>query len=122
MAQYIRLYLVPINGVQQVIDVDSSVLIRSNNQFVSPQVAASVDLIMAPVQTMLTPFADAATALMLTLTGYQNVRVCWREPVNSDDNPSNQIVTAPDPTGGQCVCGITCAGTQISYVPVLNVY
>ncbi|MGF3870415.1 hypothetical protein ACQX80_14375, partial [Staphylococcus aureus] len=79
MAQYIRLYLVPINGVQQVIDVDSSVLIRSNNQFVSPQVAASVDLIMAPVQTMFTPFADAATALMLTLTGYQNVRVCWRE-------------------------------------------
>jgi hypothetical protein len=120
---YIRLYLVPTtNGAdQQVIDVDSMSLVLSKGAFVPVQNAPSITLIGAPVDFQFTGFSSEDVSLNLSNAQQQEVRVCWREPVGSDDFPNETVVTATDPSGGVCVCGITCQGTNLSYVQVSNV-
>lgn len=124
MASYIRLYLVPRNGVQEVIDVDSTDLVLSEGDFVPVQVAQSVTLVGATFTSKFTPFAYTPIppgGLDLTNTQQEEVRVCYREPVGTDDFPNQELITATDPSGGQCVCGITCQGTNIAYAQVQNV-
>jgi len=118
---YIRLYLVPQNGVQQVIDVDAGDLVLSNQAFVSPQTAPSVTLVGASYDSTFTPFSITPVppgGLSLLNSQQQEVRVCWREPVGTDDYPNQDLIVEPDPTGGVCVCGISCSGTNLSYVQV----
>lgn len=124
MTTYTRLYLVPVGGVQQVIDVDSTDLVLSNGTFVPVQVAPTVTLVGASYSSKFTPFGYTPVpegGLNLTQTQQQELRVCWREPVGTDDYPNEEVVVATDPSGGICVCGITCAGTNISYAVVKNV-
>lgn len=115
---FIRLYLVPVNGVQQVIDVDADDLVLSNQNFVHPQMATSVTLVGSTFDSTFTPFGPAPAALDLTQTQRQELRVCWKEPVGTDDFPNEEVVTVVDPSGGQCVCGITCSGNNLSYAVV----
>lgn len=121
MASYIRLYLVPQNGQQQVIDIDVDSLVLSKNQFVPIYKADSVTLVRTPVDSTYQPFSADAQALTLSNAQTQDVRICWREPVGTDEFPDNEVVVVPDPTDGQCVCGVTCLGPQLSYVTVSNV-
>lgn len=120
--QYVRLYLSPSNGIQQVIDVDVDHLILSNGAFVNPQVAKSVTLSGAPFSATFTPFGSAqSTYQNLTMSYQDEIRICWREPVGTDLYPNENVITATDPSNGQCVCGVTCSGTDLSYVVVKTV-
>jgi hypothetical protein len=118
---YIRLYLVPFNGQQQILDVPSTSLILSNGQFVSVQVAPSVTLMGVPVQFNFTPFDQAQLSQVLEQAQTQELRICWREPEDIQQYPDTDVIMVTDPTGGQCLCGLTCSGTQLSYVQVYNV-
>jgi hypothetical protein len=118
---FLRLYLVPQNNVQQVIDVDDSDLVLSDGQFVRVQLAKTITLVSANVESTYQPFAADASALTISNMQSQDVRICWKEPVGSDQFPSNEIVVAPDPSAGACICGITCQGTDLAYVTVSNV-
>lgn len=121
---FTRLYLVPVGGVQQVIDVDSTDLVLSNGAYVPVQTAPSVTLVGAAVDSKFTPMNRTPVpsgGLDLSQTQQQELRVCWREPVGTDDYPNEEVVVATDPSGGTCVCGITCSGTDLSYVVVQNV-
>lgn len=121
--QYVRLYLSPSNGTpQQVIDVDVEHLILSNGEFVNPQTASSITLSGAPFSVSFTPFESAPVSdQQLTMTYQDESRICWREPVGIDQYPNENVIIATDPSNGQCVCGITCAGTELTYVIVKNV-
>lgn len=120
--QYVRLYLSPSNGIQQVIDVDVDHLILSNGAFVNPQTAKSVTLSGAPFSASFTPFGYAPMPdQQLNMTYQDEVRICWREPVGTDDFPNENVIVANDPSGGQCVCGVTCLGPNLSYVQVKSV-
>jgi hypothetical protein len=123
MPSYIRLYLVPVNGVQQVIDVDSTDLVLSGGQnFLPVQTAPSVTIVGASFSSKFTPFGYAPMpTLDISQTWQQEIRVCWREPVDTDEYPNPNLIVATDPSGGQCVCLITCNGTNLSYVIVQNV-
>jgi hypothetical protein len=122
MSTFTRLYLVPINGVQQVIDVNNDDLVLSNGEFRPPQVAPSVTLIGATYSAQFTPFGYAPMPTQtITQTYQEEIRVCWREPVGEDDYPNENVIVAYDPTNGQCVCGVTCSGPDLSYVVVKNV-
>jgi hypothetical protein len=121
---YIRLYLVPQDGVQQVIDVDSEALVLSDGDFVPVQVASSVTLIGASYTSEFKPFSYTpipAGGLNLSNTQQQEMRVCWKEPVGTSEYPNQDLITATDPTDGICVCGVTCMGTDLAYVQVQNV-
>jgi hypothetical protein len=119
MPTYTRLYLVPQNGVQQVIDVDSTDLVLSNGQFVPVQTAPSITLIGATYNSTFTPFGySPAPNSALSQTQQDEIRVCWREPVGTDNFPNQNVIIQPDPSGGVCQCGITCNGTDLSYVTV----
>jgi hypothetical protein len=120
--QYVRLYLSPSNGIQQqVIDVDVDILILSNGRFVSPQTAQTVTISRAPYSASFTTFGSTPITGSLTLSSEDEVRICWREPVGTDDYPNENVITAADPSDGQCVCGVTCSGTDLSYVVVQTV-
>lgn len=125
MPSYIRLYLVPVNGQpQQVIDVDSTDLVLSDGAFLPVQSAPTVTLVGTPVTSEFTPFAYQPIppgTLNLSNTQQQELRVCWREPVGTDQYPNENLITQTDPSGGVCVCGVTCQGTNLSYVQVQNV-
>jgi hypothetical protein len=119
--QYVRLYLSPSNGTQQVIDVDVDHLILSNGVFVSPQTAKSITISRTTYAASYTTFGAAPVTEALTVAAQDEVSICWREPVGTDEYPHENVITAVDPSGGECVCGTTCAGTNLSYVVVQNV-
>lgn len=122
MPTYTRLYLVPLNGVQQVIDVDSTDLVLSNGDFVPVQTAPSITLIGATYNSQFTPFGySPAPNSTLSQTQQDEIRVCWREPVGTDNFPNQNVIVQTDPSGGVCVCGVTCSGTDLNYVVVKNV-
>jgi hypothetical protein len=122
---FIRLYLVPVNGQpQQVIDVDSTDLVMSDGAFLPVQSAPTVTLVGATFTSEFAPFAYQPIppgTLNLSNTQLQEYRVCWREPVDTEQYPNENVITQVDPSGGQCVCGITCSGTNLSFVQVMNV-
>jgi hypothetical protein len=96
----------------------------SDGAFVPVQMAPSVTLVGATFTSKFTPFAYTPVppgGLNLSNTQQEEVRVCWREPVGEDDFPNQDLIVAEDPSGGVCICGITCRGTDIAYVQVQNV-
>jgi hypothetical protein len=120
--QYVRLYLSPSNGIQQVIDVDVDHLILSDGVFVNPQTARSITLSGTPFSASFTPFGVAPVQdQQLNLTYQEEIRICWREPVGTDEYPNENVIIANDPSDGICQCGITCNGPDLSYVSVKTV-
>lgn len=118
---FIRLYLVPLNGQQQILDVPDNVLVMSSGKFVPPQMAPTVTLRSLPVTHDFTAFDYAQDVQAITVAGTQEVRVCFREPEGVQEYPDTDVVEATDPSGGNCICGVSCAGTELQYVKVHNV-
>lgn len=112
----LRLYMTPNSGSQLVLDVDADDLVLSGSEYVRPQLAQSVTIVKPSTPNWsFQPFAQTVP-LDLSMTQTEQVRVCWREPVDDAINPAP--IAVPDPAGGNCICGITCSGTKIAYAQV----
>jgi hypothetical protein len=123
---FIRLFLIPDSSnpsIQQIqiIDVNEDVLILSNGEFVSPMVATSVTLVGVPFEVQFIPFNSTQASIQLQNNSTKEVKICKRISVNSDDYPDPNVIEVNDPTGGICICGITCLGSQITYVKVYQI-
>lgn len=118
---FTRLYLVPIQGKQQIIDVPSDVTILSEGKFVTPGVAPTVTLTRTASRSQFTAFTQDEVQSNLITQQTQEVKVCFREPSDLQQYPDGSVIEATDPSNGACLCGITCAGTNLAYVQVLNV-
>jgi hypothetical protein len=121
MADFTRLYLVPFNNVQQIIDVPNTDLILSNGKYVPVQVAPTVTLMGAAITENFTPFNPSQSEQVITGQQTQDIRICWREPSDIQQYPDTDVIEATDPSNGSCICGITCSGTDLSFVKVYNV-
>ncbi|QRE00291.1 hypothetical protein [Burkholderia phage BCSR5] len=111
----IRLYLVPEpNKPQRIVEVSADSLVLDRGNFVSPQTAKYLTLTNAdPSQVLPSPFEGLAS--------YKEVLVCWREPVEGDPTVDPKVIVEPDPLHGECLCGVTCLGPNVSYMKVYNV-
>lgn len=104
--------------IQQVLDIEEpGTLVYDGQAFVDPQVAQYVMLYTLPVAAVGLPFEGAIPNLVTSAYVQAGVVSYDGTPV-IDTDPS--LVTAVDPSGGTCVCFITCKGTWISYVKVTN--
>lgn len=112
----LRLYMTPNQGNQLVLDVDADDLVLSGQEYVRPQLAQSITIVKpSSPNWSFQPFAQT-TPVDLSTFQTEQVRVCWREPVDTAENPSP--ISIADPADGVCICGITCSGTKLAYAKV----
>lgn len=115
----LRLYMTPSKGNQLVLDVDADDLVLSGQEYVRPQVAQSITIVKPNSPNWSFQPFEQTTPIDLSNHQTEQVRVCWREPVDVAENPAPIAVV--DPAGGACVCGITCSGTKIAYAKVQTI-
>lgn len=99
---------------QGLLSVADDVLVFDGFTYVPPSVALYVELFRTPVEALSLPWREVTTILETAVR--IRARVVDRNPVPADTDPD--VIVVPDPTGGECVCGITCAGTQLQFVKV----
>jgi hypothetical protein len=119
---YIRLTLIPTTPKSQTLQMDvlDTNLVLSQGKFQPVQTAPTVTITGVPVEYAITPFDSLQQAQEVTNQQTQELKVVFREPVDTQTYPDTSAVEQPDPTGGVGVYGITLAETRITFAPVTN--
>jgi hypothetical protein len=104
------------SGNTATLDVADNVLVFDGSEFLTPKTGSYVMLYALDVAALSMPFKDVAAQPLLAAVKIRSI-------VKSVDNTSVLVtdpllVAAPDPSGGLCICGITCAGTDLAFVKV----
>lgn len=95
--------------------VAEGLLVFDGEQFVEPAHAAYLELFAIPVEALSAGFMSLAVTLSAAVK-IKAVVIGVDPTVVPVTDPS--VVVAIDPTDGQCVCGITCSGTDIRFAVV----
>jgi hypothetical protein len=95
--------------------VAEDLLVFDGEQFVDPTNAAYLELFSIPVEALSSGFSSLAVTLSAAVRLRANVLGLDPTVVPVTD-PS--VVIAVDPSDGKCICGITCAGTNLRFVIV----
>jgi hypothetical protein len=103
-----------VTGTAQ-LQVDSGSLVWDGTSFVDPTEATYVMLVTV-VPTLISPNIYPVTVQApipsgLTVTG---TYLCVVTSIDPAITSGNTVVAVADPLNGQCLCGITCTGTQIA--------
>jgi hypothetical protein len=97
------------------LDVADNVLVFNGEAYVQPSQALYLDLYTLPVAAVSAPILGLSQALSALVS--IRAKVLSLDPtIVPYTDPS--IVQAPDPSGGMCVCGVTCSGTDIRFAVV----
>jgi hypothetical protein len=117
---YIRVTLLPTTPSQPFLQMDilSTDLVLSEGRFQPVQVAPTVTLMSAPVEHEFTPFDSLQAAQAVTVSETQEVKISYREPVDTQVYTDTQAIEQPDPTDGIGVYGITLNETRITFAKV----
>lgn len=103
------------DGSQAELAIADATLVYDGQQFLNPENAYYVALYSVPVEAVSTEYRGFTE----DLTAYQSWKcsVVNRDPQTVVDTDPRAIVQ-PDPALGECICGITCQGTEIRYAQV----
>jgi hypothetical protein len=117
---FIRLTLLPItpNQPELLMDVLDTDFVFSNGQFQPVQVAPTITLMGVPVSYAITPFDTLQQAVAVTNQQLQEVKIIYRQPVDTSEYSDTSALVEPDPTNGMGVYGITLNETRITFAPV----
>src|SRR5271156_6460408 len=117
---YIRVTLLPTTPSEPFLQMDilSTDLVLSEGRFQPVQTAPTVTLMSAPVEYAFTPFDSLQEAQAVTVQETQEVKITYREPVDTEVYPDTSVIEQPDPTDGMGVYGITLNETRITFAPV----
>jgi hypothetical protein len=98
-----------------VLDVAEGSLVYDGHNFVSPLIAQFIALYSVPVDAVSLPHRDVILQLQTqTCIGAKVVEVDAAPAASTD--PS--VIAQPDPSGGICICGLTCTGTDLRFAVV----
>lgn len=98
----------------QVADTD---LIYNGQGFVAPKDAEYVELYSVPTQALTVPFNAQHLITQLSTQTHIVARVLGYDLIASAVT-SPEIVAAVGPSDGQCVCFVTCSGTELRFIKV----
>lgn len=108
-------------GMSIQLSVDDGFLVYDGVQFVEPASAKTVMLVHTTGVSVVGNTYDIqnSSPIPVGLTIY-NQYVCTVTSVTPGTLVSVfQPVTSSDPTGGNCICGITCSGTEVQAVQII---
>jgi len=113
--------LMPDQSHAQIQVADTDLVLDGQGQFVEPRFAKYVALFHQPVDALSLPYDGLETRVMQA-----EVRVSAKvldQAAYPAAETSPLIVTQPVPadTDGQCVCFVTCSGTELRFVQVHTV-
>jgi hypothetical protein len=97
------------------VDVPDGQLIYDGRSFMWPLDAQWVALYTVPTEAESADYKDVVLAL--ATNQYIRAKVMHPPPTSTLD-PTISPKVQPDPANGECVCGITCAGTNIRFAKV----
>lgn len=95
-----------LNDTTAVFEVYDDELVFDGSQFIKPENASYI-------QVLAYGYADVPDGL----SRFKLLKVLNVETVVGTE-PSQDVVVEVDPSNGECVCGLTCHGTNLKYVQV----
>lgn len=110
--------MMPTGEIEDV-EIADDVLVYNGSEFVRAADATYLVLYHVPVSAYTQPFRDLATSLIVSsyyVRAFITNKVAQTVAVS---DPT--AITASDPSQGQCLCFVTCNGTDLSYVKIHNV-
>jgi hypothetical protein len=103
------------NGSQVHLDIADNTLVYNGAMFDEPQDAPYVKLFQVPVNAISLPFEGQSQQLITDASVYAKV---LSYDLTSRPSTDPSVDAQPDPSGGTCLCFLTCQGTWLSYVQV----
>jgi hypothetical protein len=117
MATRLVVQQINLEGLQY-LDIPDGDLVYDGREFGEPSKVKYVALAMSSVNGETLPFVEPSTNI--AANAYMRLNVVSRSTV-SVATPNPDLILIEDPAEGQCMCGLTCTGTRLSYVQVLPV-
>lgn len=112
----IQLTLVDPEGGELVVAIEDDALVFDGYKYVRPEHASYATVYEGPI---LSPTREFYISPMNVYTSFERrLRVLNVEPAGVGPFDPLDVVTAVDPSDGECICLLTCRGTQLSYVVV----
>lgn len=106
--------LTPGNASLQ-LDVADGLLVFDGRSFVEPSKLSYIELYTLPVEALSAEHRDLVEPLLTR--ALMRALVVGKNPQSvPDTDPS--VIVAPDPPDGNCVCALTCSGTDLRFVTV----
>lgn len=103
------------NQTSVAVVVAENTLVYDGHHFVVPEEALTVQLVTMPVDALTLPYETLAARQLVTDTAVIARVVAY---TGYGTVSSVNLIVQPDPSNGECVCMITCQGTDLSYVQV----
>lgn len=111
------------NGKLVYLGLDANSLVFDGSEFVRPQDAKLVAIVetttVGPIN-LFAPWSETATLPQAALT-WTNMWLCTVVAVDQTPIADHDVVTVIDEHNGACICGVSCNGTELQYVQVVDV-
>jgi len=111
------------NGKLVYLGLDADSLVFDGFQFVRPQDAKQVAIVETTTvgpENLFAPWPETVTLPQAALT-WTNTWLCTVVAVDQTPIADRDVVTIMDQNNGACVCGVSCKGTELQYVQVIDV-